>query len=96
MGVIRRQSIKTSLLAYIGVGLGYLNVILMFPSFLSAEQFGLTRVMLAVVTVGSQFALLGTGNSIIRFFPQFKDEGKGHRGILGLGVIAAIVGFCGL
>ncbi|MFT5919420.1 MAG: O-antigen/teichoic acid export membrane protein [Granulosicoccus sp.] len=93
MGVIRRQSIKTSLLSYAGVGLGYLNVILLFPSFLSAEEFGLTRVMLAVVTIGSQFALLGSGNSIIRFFPEFKDPDKGHRGLLRLGLILAAIGF---
>ena len=93
MGVIRRQSIKTSLLSYAGVGLGYLNVILLFPSFLSAEEFGLTRVMLAVVTIGSQFALLGSGNSIIRFFPEFKDPEKGHKGLLGLGLLLATIGF---
>jgi O-antigen/teichoic acid export membrane protein len=93
VGIIRRQSIKTSLLSYAGVGLGYLNVILLFPSFLSAEEFGLTRVMLAVVTIGSQFALLGSGNSIIRFFPEFKDPEKGHKGLLGLGLLLATVGF---
>ena len=93
MGIIRRQSIKTSILAYAGVGLGYLNVILLFPTFLSPEEFGLTRVMLAIVTVASQFALLGTGNTIIRFFPEFKDPGKGHRGILGLGALIALTGF---
>ena len=93
MGVIRRQSIKTSLLSYAGVGFGYLNVILLFPSILSAEEFGLTRVMVAVVTIGSQFALLGSGNSIIRFFPEFKNHGNGHRGLLRLGLVLSAIGF---
>lgn len=93
MGIIMKQSLRTSVLSYLGIALGYVNVVLLFPVFLSPEEFGLTRVILAIVTVASQFALLGAGNSIIRFFPEFKDPDSGHKGLLGLGMAVAMVGF---
>lgn len=93
MGIIMKQSLRTSVLSYLGIALGYVNVVLLFPVFLSPEEFGLTRVILAIVTVASQFALLGAGNSIIRFFPEFKDPDSGHKGLLGLGMTVAMIGF---
>lgn len=93
MGVIRRQSIQTSILSYLGVGLGYINVVLLFPSFFEPEQFGLTRVLIAVVGVAAQFSLFGMTNAIIRFFPRFKegDEEK-HHGMLGLALLSGLIG----
>ena len=46
MGIIMKQSLRTSVLSYIGIALGYVNVVLLFPVFLSPEEFGLTRVLL--------------------------------------------------
>ncbi|MDP6908589.1 MAG: oligosaccharide flippase family protein [Flavobacteriales bacterium] len=93
MGVIRRQSIQTSILSYLGVGLGYINVVLLFPVFFEPEQFGLTRVLIAVIGVSAQFALFGMTNAIIRFFPRFRegDEDR-HHGLLGLALFSGLIG----
>jgi len=93
MGIIRRQSLRTAILSYLGVGFGYINVVLLFPVFFEPEQFGLTRVLIAVIGVSAQFALFGITNAIIRFFPRFKqgDEQK-HHGILGLALTFGLIG----
>lgn len=93
MGVIRKQSIQTSILSYLGVGLGYINVVLLFPKFFEPEQFGLTRVLIAVIGVSAQFALFGLTNAIIRFFPKFKEgDEQTHHGMLGWALFTSLVG----
>lgn len=81
MGMIRKQSIQTSVLSYLGVALGYINVVLLFPKFFEPEQFGLTRVLIAVITIAARFAVVGSTNSIIRFYPKLKDENGGGFGL---------------
>ena len=92
MGSIRKQSILISVFAYLGVGLGYVNVVLLFPRFFSPEEFGLTRVLVAAVGILSQFALFGMVNSVIRFFPFFKDKDAGHNGLLSRALALGLVG----
>ncbi len=93
MGIIRKQSIQTSLLSYLGVALGYVNVVLLFPRFFTPEQFGLTRVLIAVVAIATQFALFGLGSTIIRFFPRFKeDDEQRQHGLLGWALISGLIG----
>ncbi|MCF8461102.1 MAG: oligosaccharide flippase family protein [Flavobacteriales bacterium] len=93
MGIIRKQSIQTSLLSYLGVGLGYINVVLLFPKFFAPEEFGLTRVLIAVVGIASQFALFGLTSVIIRFLPKFRDgDEKNHHGLLGVSLWWSLLG----
>ncbi len=72
MGIVRRNSIWNSLIQYAGVILGYVNLVLLFPSFLELDQFGLTRLLLSVTIVIAQFSQFGTPNMIIRFFPRLE------------------------
>ena len=93
MGIIRKQSIQTTLLSYCGFGLGYVNAVLLFPALFSPEEFGLTRVLIAVINVAAQFALFGMTNAIIRYFPRFKEgDEKGHHGLLGISVLWGLLG----
>lgn len=75
------------------MGLGYINVVLLFPKFFAPEEFGLTRVLIAVIGISAQFALFGLGSAIIRFFPRFKegDEQKQH-GLLGWALLWGMIG----
>lgn len=92
MGVIARQSIRTAVLSYIGIALGYVNVVLLFPRFFTAEEFGLTRVLISVAAVAAQFALLGMVNTVIRFVPRWRDDEQGHHGLLGSALVVSMVG----
>lgn len=92
MGAIAKQSIRTSVLSYIGIALGYVNVVLLFPRFFSAEEFGLTRVLVSVAAVAAQFALLGMVNTVIRFHPKWKAERNSSNGLLGLALSISLIG----
>lgn len=74
MKVIGRQGVLNTVISYVGVAIGYVNTILLFPLFFSPEQYGLTRVMLSLGMLLSQFSQLGLGAVIIKFLPYFKYD----------------------
>ena len=84
MGIIARQATLNTLLAYLGIGLGFVNVVLLYPKVLDADQFGLTRLLVSLATIAAQVAQLGAENTVIRYFPYFRDPEKDHRGLLGM------------
>ena len=71
MGVIIRQSIVTTIISYIGVVVGYVNLLYLYPLFLSQEQIGLMRTVQDSAILMAQFAQFGLAQSIIKFFPRF-------------------------
>lgn len=93
MGVIQDQSLKNTIISYIGLILGFINVILLFPVFLSFEEFGLIFFMSSIALVYTQLSGLGLENTIIRFFPVFKTLDKKHNGFFNLVLLIAIAGF---
>ncbi|MFN9323881.1 MAG: hypothetical protein ACK6A5_00665, partial [Flavobacteriales bacterium] len=88
-----------TLLAYMGIGLGFVNVVLLYPRVLQADEFGLTRLVVSMATIAAQLAQLGAENTVIRYFPYFRDADRKHRGLLGMlllfgtvaGLFAALV-----
>ena len=54
MGIVKRDSIAITILSYIGVVVGYVNKILLFPNFLSEEQVGLTSICLLYTSLWLQ------------------------------------------
>lgn len=63
----------------------------LFPMHLESSQFGLTRLIIALSFVVSEFGRLGAASMSIRFFPAFKDAGTKHNGMLSL-----LLGICTL
>ena len=93
MGVIIRQSIKGTLVNYLGVAIGFVTTFFVITSYLTTEEVGLTRVLIDAAVLFSSFAQIGTSSSIIRFFPYFKDEeGKNH-GFFFWTLVVPLVGF---
>lgn len=82
MGIIARQSVFNSLITYTGIGLGFVLTVLLYPHILNADQYGLTRVMVAASLIFSQFAHLGFHNLILRYFPFFKQAAPKNHGLL--------------
>ena len=65
MGVIQRQGIKSSVVIYFGLIIGYLNSTILFPTFLGKEYYGLLQTILAATLILVQFVKLGSNNIII-------------------------------
>lgn len=93
MGIIIRQSIKNSVVTYVGVAIGTLNVLFLYNKFLSTEQLGLYTALTSFPLVFAGLAHLGTPHVGVRFFNQFADSEQKHNGFLGYLLLAPFVGF---
>ena len=93
MGVVIKQSIKGTLVNYLGVAIGFVTTFFVITAYLTQEEVGLTRVLIDAAVLFSSFAQLGTSSSIIRFFPFFKDENEKHHGFFFWTLIVPVVGF---
>ena len=70
MSKFAKQSLLTTLFAYIGVVIGYFNMLWLLPYVLKPEQIGLFKTIQDMAILLVPFAQLGIGNGITRFFPQ--------------------------
>lgn len=93
MGIVIRESIKSTITSYAGVLIGTINVVLLYTNFLSPEQLGLTRVLQDTTLLFISIAQLGSPNLIIKFFPHFKNPKNNHNGFLFFTIFYTIVGF---
>ena len=75
MGIVIRQSIKGSIVSYIGAGIGVISTIFIYPYFLSPELIGLNRILIDSAFLFAFIAQVGIPNAIIRFTPQLKKMG---------------------
>ncbi|AEV97407.1 polysaccharide biosynthesis protein [Niastella koreensis] len=70
---LRRQSIISSILVYIGMGLGFFNTYLYAKGF-SETQYGIVGAFQAFATVMLSFSNLGLSYYIYKFYPYYKDN----------------------
>ncbi len=96
MGIIQRQSIKSMVIAYIGVLLGFINLVILMPRILTPDQVGLVRVLLDVAIIYLTFSQLGLPTLTVKFFPWFRDQQKKFYGFLNFELLIALVGFTGI
>jgi O-antigen/teichoic acid export membrane protein len=93
MGIVIRQSIYSTLISYLGVVIGYINLLYFYPKFLSLEQVGLFRTIQDAAILFTPFAQFGLTQSIFRFYPQLvKDQKTSHTFITLMGLMA-LAGF---
>ena len=93
MGIIEKQTIKGSIYSYLGVGIGFLTVGIIWPKVLLPEEIGLINLLIALSALLAHFGSLGINSVANRLFPYFRNEEKGHNGFLFLSFIFGIVGF---
>lgn len=93
MGIIQRQGIQNTIVTYFGIFIGFLNLIVIQPYFLTPEEIGLTRVLFSFSSLLSVLFPLGVGHITIRYFPHFRDREKGHHGFFGLVILIPVIGY---
>lgn len=93
MGLVVRQSFKSTLVTYVGVALGALNLLYFFPRYLNPELIGIRELLLGVALSLSIFTQLGLQSAMSRFFPYFQDEEREHNGFLLFSLGVGSVGF---
>ncbi len=93
MGIIEKQSIRNLILTYLGVALGFISTLYLFPIILTTQEYGLTRILLSIAFITSEFAHLGVKNIAIKFFPEFENYNQKHNGLLFLLLVIPLIGF---
>jgi O-antigen/teichoic acid export membrane protein len=92
MGVVRSQGIKDSAISYIGVAMGAVNVVWVYPRFLTLEQQGIFQFLVSTAVILSPLMLMGASNLIIRYYPHFRDEARNDRALLTLLLLFPLLG----
>ena len=96
MSQIRKQSIVSSLVVYIGFAIGFLNTYLFTRQggFTQAE-YGLTGIFMAIANIMYSFANLGMVAYIYKFYPYYNDNlPKKKNDMLSWALLVSLLGFC--
>ncbi|MEQ8685207.1 MAG: oligosaccharide flippase family protein [Imperialibacter sp.] len=93
MGVVIRQSFITTALTYVGVVIGYVNVLILFPKFLTPEEIGLVRLIPSAAFLLLPLAQLGLAQCTVRYYPAFEKKKNGPGELLAFGFIGVTVGY---
>ena len=93
MGIIKKQGISNSIIIIIGAIIGAINVMVLFPKIIPKEYFGLTRVLVELSYVVTQFGLLGGHTAIVKFWSQFKKKGGLIRFVFSYVLVATSIVF---
>ena len=92
MGIVAKQGIWNTITLFLGVLLGGINTMILFPMILFPEEYGLTRIMVTIAMLAGQFAMFGMPSILIKFLHSFrKEEGRSH-GFLRFVLITCFVG----
>ncbi|MDR0368002.1 MAG: polysaccharide biosynthesis C-terminal domain-containing protein [Bacteroidales bacterium] len=93
MGVVIRQSIKGTIVNYAGAFVGFIMTYFIMMRYLTAEEIGLTNVLLNAGLLFAGLASLGTNASIIRFYPYFKNSEEKDHGFFFWTLLLPLIGF---
>ncbi len=93
MGIVQKDGFKLTIVSYIGVVIGYVNKVLLFPNLLRPDEVGLANTLISVAALYAQFAALGMTGVTLKFFPFFQDKERKHHGFLYWASLIVAVGF---
>lgn len=74
MGIVINQSIKNTIITYIGFAIGAANALFMYPKFLGEQYYGLTGYILSSANVIFPLMAFGVHNTLIKFFSHYKSQ----------------------
>ena len=74
MGIIIRQSLISTILTYLGVAIGYVNLLILFPKYMSAGEIGLQRTFQDAALLLVPFVQIGISQLTLKYFPQYKSK----------------------
>ncbi len=70
MGIVIKQSIKNTIVTFIGFAIGAINILYMYPVFLGKDYLGLTNYVLSAANILYPILSFGIQNTLIKFFNE--------------------------
>lgn len=74
MGIVLNQSLKNTIITYIGFGIGGISTIFLFPPILGKTYYGLSNYILSCANVIMPLFAIGMQNTLVKFYSQCKTE----------------------
>ena len=92
MGIILKQTVRSSVFSYIGIVVGFITAGLLLPQVQTSTEIGLTRTLMAYSAIFVQFASLGYNSAVIRFYPHFKEVDAKQKTFLSFSALVLLLG----
>ncbi|MCX6195901.1 MAG: oligosaccharide flippase family protein, partial [Flavobacteriia bacterium] len=92
MGIVQKDSLRTMLISYLGLFLGYINKAFLFLLILSTEQIGVVNLIFSLGILFAQLSNFGMVYSVWKFFPFFNNKEKKHHGFLPFSISIVLIG----
>jgi len=74
MGIVLNQSLKNTIITYIGFGIGGISTLFLFPPILGKTFYGLSNYILSCANVLMPLFAIGMQNTLVKFYSQCKTE----------------------
>jgi O-antigen/teichoic acid export membrane protein len=92
VGIIQRQTFRGTIWAYLGVVIGFVTTVLIYPNIFSTDEIGLLRLLVAYSALFAQFATLGFTRVATMLFPYFRNYDNNHNGFFPLALLVSLTG----
>ncbi len=79
MGIVLNQSLKNTVITYLGFGIGAINTLYLYPVFLGATYYAVTNYILSAANVIMPLFAIGMQNTLVKFYSQYKTEEERER-----------------
>jgi O-antigen/teichoic acid export membrane protein len=79
MGIVLNQSLKNTIITYIGFAIGGINTIYLYPFFLGATYYALTNYILSSANVIMPLFAIGMQNTLVKFYSQYDTNEERSR-----------------
>lgn len=79
MGIVLNQSLKNTIITYIGFAIGGFNTIYLYPVFLGATYYGLTNYIVSTANVIMPLFAIGMQNTLVKFYSQYETNEERSR-----------------
>ena len=76
MGIVLKQSIKNTVVTYIGFAIGAINTLFLYTYILDPKYYGLVTFILATAAILMPLMAFGTHNTMVRFYSLQTDGDK--------------------
>lgn len=79
MGIVINQSIRNTIITYIGFAIGAVNALFMYTNFLGKTYYGLTAFLLSSANIMMPLMAFGVHNTLVKFYGDYKSEEEKSR-----------------
>ena len=74
MGIVLKQSLKNTVITYIGFAIGAANTLYMYVHFLGDTYYGLVGFILSAANIMMPLMAFGVHNTLVKYFNEYKTE----------------------